>query len=115
MVGNITSLTGHGLRDWLIQRVTAVVVFAYVVVLGIFWLKHPEISYDVWHDFFACTTIKVLNSVVWLSLLLHAWIGLWTITTDYLKCFGIRLTIQIAIILVLFGLFFWGMFVFWGV
>lgn len=115
MVSNITSLTGRGLRDWFIQRITAVVIGIYVIVLGVFWLRHPEISYDVWHDFFACTTMKVLSSIVWLSMVFHAWIGLWTVTTDYLKCIWLRLTVQMLILASLFSLFFWGIFVFWGV
>lgn len=115
MVGNITSLTGRGLRDWLIQRITAVVMGIYLIVLGYFWFSHPEISYDIWHDFFACTGIKVLNSVMWLCMILHAWIGLWTVTTDYLKALALRLTLQMLILFSLLGLFFWGILVFWGV
>lgn len=29
MVANVTSLTGNGLKDWLVQRVTAVYFAAY--------------------------------------------------------------------------------------
>lgn len=115
MVGNITSLTGRGLRDWLIQRITALVIFVYLIVLGYFWFTHSEITYDLWHDFFACMGIKVLTSLMWLSMVMHAWIGLWTVTTDYLKSLALRLTIQMLILLSLFGLFFWGILVFWGV
>lgn len=115
MVGNITSLTGRGLRDWLIQRVTALVIFVYIVVLGCFWFSHPHIHFMIWHDFFACTGMKILNSVMWLSMVLHAWIGLWTVSTDYLKCLTLRLTVQMLILLSLLSLFFWGILVFWGV
>lgn len=115
MISNATSLTGRGLRDWLIQRVTAVVIAAYVIVLAWFWCSHPEMSYEAWHDFFSCMGIKVLSSVAWLSLVLHAWIGLWTIMTDYIKSLWLRLTLQTLISLSLLGLLFWGIFVFWGV
>ena len=33
MVTNVTSLTGNGLKDWLIQRVTAVYFAIYVLYL----------------------------------------------------------------------------------
>lgn len=112
MVNNITSLTGRGLRDWLIQRVTALAIFVYILVLAVFWFSHPNLTYTVWHDFFACTSIKILSIIAWLCLILHAWIGLWTVTTDYLKSLWLRLTIQLLIIFALLGLFFWGILVF---
>lgn len=115
MVGNITSLTGNGLRDWLIQRVTAVIMLIYVIVVGVFLLQNPEITYENWVGFFVCPWIRVINSVVWISMIAHAWIGLWTVTTDYLKGFALRLTVQMLIIISLLGLFFWGILVFWGV
>lgn len=115
MVGNITSLTGNGLRDWLIQRVTAVIMLVYLIVIGVFLFQHPEMTYDDWTGFFACPWIRVINSIVWLSMITHAWIGLWTVTTDYLKSFALRLTVQMLIIISLLGLFFWGILVFWGV
>lgn len=115
MVNSVTSLTGRGLRDWLIQRVTALVMLVYAVVFLVFWCRHPEIDYRVWYEFFACRGIKVLNTLFWISLMLHAWIGLWTVTTDYLKALWLRLTVQIAIFLGLGGLFVWGMLIFWGV
>jgi len=115
MVSNVTSLTGHGLRDWLIQRVSAVILAIYLAVLAGFLIKHPEISYEAWHGFFACTAIQVLSSLAWLSLVLHTWIGLWTVTTDYLKPLWLRLSLQMLIAAGLIGLFFWGILIFWRV
>jgi succinate dehydrogenase / fumarate reductase membrane anchor subunit len=115
MVSNVTSLTGKGLRDWLIQRFTAIVLGIYAISMIAFWFSHTPMDYSSWHHFYACTWIKVLNLVVLLSLVLHAWIGLWTITTDYIKCTRLRLTIQALICLILLGLFFWGILVFCGV
>lgn len=115
MVGNITSLTGHGLRDWLVQRISALILGLYVIVLATFWITHPEITFDAWHDLFSHTAMKVLSSIAWLSMVLHSWIGLWTVTTDYLKSTGLRLTLQMFILLGLLSLFFWGILVFWGV
>lgn len=115
MVSNVTSLTGKGLRDWLIQRFTAIILGIYFITMVSFWFCHPHMDYDTWHTFFACPWIKILNIVAWLSLVLHAWIGLWTVTTDYLKCLRLRLTIQALIVLILLGLFFWGILVFSGV
>ena len=115
MVSNVTSLTGKGLRDWLIQRFTAVVLGIYFSTMAVFWFCQSPMDYDTWHNFYACPWIKILNLVVLLSLVLHAWIGLWTITTDYIKCARLRITIQALICFILLGLFFWGVLVFCGV
>lgn len=115
MVSNVTSLSGRGLRDWIVQRITAVFMGVYILVLAGFWVSHSEISFDTWSNFFSCPWIRILNSIMWLSLVLHAWIGLWTITTDYLKVLWLRLTIQMLVVFSLLGLFFWGILVFWGV
>ena len=115
MVGNATSLTGKGLRDWLLQRLTAVVLLAYVIVLSVFWFRHPYMDYDTWHGFFSCIWIKIFSLVVWFSIFLHGWIGLWTVTTDYIKCYCLRLTLQALIFLTLLGMFFGSILVFCGV
>jgi len=52
MVTNITSLTGNGLRDWLIQRGTAVVLGIYFAFLIVFFACHPKIDYQTWRAFY---------------------------------------------------------------
>ena len=106
MVTNVTSLTGNGLKDWLIQRVSA-------VVLG-YCLMHPHMTYEQWSQLFHCQMFIVLNVITMFSLILHAWIGLWTVTTDYLKPTCIRLPIQMLIAALLLGLFIWFLMILWG-
>ncbi|MFO3149978.1 succinate dehydrogenase, hydrophobic membrane anchor protein, partial [Legionella pneumophila serogroup 1] len=49
MVNNVTSLTGNGLKDWLIQRVTAVYFAAYLIFLFGFILANPDLNFSQWH------------------------------------------------------------------
>jgi succinate dehydrogenase / fumarate reductase membrane anchor subunit len=104
MVTNVTSLTGNGLKDWLIQRISAIVLGLYFVGMMIFFLKHPQVTYEQWSAFIHCKLFIVINVITMVSLVLHAWIGLWTVTTDYLKDTVIRLPIQMLIIFSLLGL-----------
>jgi succinate dehydrogenase / fumarate reductase membrane anchor subunit len=117
MVGkltNVTSLSSNGLRDWLIQRTTAVILAAYIIFLLAFILCHPSLDYTSWQNLFSHFSMRFFSSLFLLSLFWHAWIGLWTIVTDYIKSASLRLITQLFIIIVLFLYFIWGLVIFWG-
>ncbi len=114
MVTNVTSLTGNGLKDWLIQRVTAIYFAMYVVFLLIFLMLHQPLTFDAWHLLFESIAVKIATVLALLTLLLHAWIGLWTVTTDYLKCIWLRLPIQMLVLFVLVAELVWGLMMLWG-
>lgn len=115
MVSNITSLSGVGLRDWLVQRVSALVMAVYILMMLGFILCKSPMSFMVWSDLFKCSVVRVSSVLFLLALLLHAWVGVWTITTDYLKCVCIRLFVQVAFACMLISSFFWGIYIFWGI
>lgn len=111
----ITSLTGNGVRDWLIQQISAVVMLLYVLFLFYFVCSHPTLDYYVWSDLFANYWMRTSSLVVLASMLWHGWVGIWTVTTDYLKCVCVRLTLQTVIAFALLGCFFWGIEILWGI
>jgi succinate dehydrogenase / fumarate reductase membrane anchor subunit len=114
MVTNITSLTGNGLKDWLIQRVTAVYFAVYSLYLLGFLLFHPNLNFTQWHELFSNTVFQIATLISLLALSLHAWIGIWTVTTDYMKCTAIRLSVQLIVALWLLSQFTWGLMIVWG-
>jgi succinate dehydrogenase / fumarate reductase membrane anchor subunit len=115
MVGTVTSLTGNGLRDWLLQRVSAIFIGLYALFLCVIFMR-VEFTYDLWRSFFYCRFIQVANTLTMLFIVIHAWVGLWTVTTDYLnKCTCLRLLVQGLIALALLVTFVWSLSLFWGV
>lgn len=114
MVTDVTSLTGNGLKDWLIQRVTAIYFAVYSFYLLGFFVMHPHLLYDQWHALFHDVWFQLASIIALFALLLHAWIGVWTVTTDYIKCTVIRLSVQLLVALVLLGQFIWGLMIVWG-
>jgi succinate dehydrogenase / fumarate reductase membrane anchor subunit len=114
MVTNITSLTGNGLKDWLIQRVTAVYLAAYCFVLFCFLIAHPNMNYAQWHNFFSTPLVQIATIIGMMALILHSWIGIWTVTTDYIKCTAIRLSVQLLVVLWLLSQFIWSLMIVWG-
>lgn len=113
-LANVTSLSGNGLRDWLIQRVTSLVILFYIVFLLAFFLCHASVDYVLWHHLFQHTAVRLLSTLFLLSLVWHAWVGMWTIITDYIKPLACRLVVQIVIMIGLLLCFIWGLAIFWG-
>ncbi len=111
---NVTSLSGNGLRDWLIQRTTSVILAAYIIFLLTFILCHQPLDYATWQSLFNHFGMRLFSSLFLLSLFWHAWIGMWTIVTDYIKSASLRLISQLIIIIALFLYFIWGLVIFWG-
>ncbi|MEX0584753.1 MAG: succinate dehydrogenase, hydrophobic membrane anchor protein [Natronospirillum sp.] len=102
MVRNVTSLTGNGVGDWLVQRVSSLVLAVYALFLIGFFLATPEFTYTAWSGLFANFWIKLFTLLAVLSFVAHAWIGIWTATTDYLKSTPVRIITQLLVALVLF-------------
>lgn len=114
MVSNVTSLTGNGLKDWLIQRVTAIYFAAYALFLLGYFIKHPNMEFANWDALFSHLGFQIATTIALLAFSLHAWIGLWTVTTDYMKCTVLRLSMQLFLVLWLLVQFIWGLIIVWG-
>ena len=104
----------YGLRDWLAQRVTALLMalFTLVVLAQVLFTK-GAIGYDKWAGIFSAQWMKTLTFVVILALLYHAWVGMREILMDYVKPAGIRLAVQIFSIVWLVGCAGWAIQVLW--
>lgn len=114
MVNNVTSLTGNGLKDWLIQRVTAVYFAVYSIFIIGFLLLHPGLDFAQWHALFSNIVVQIATIIALLALSLHAWVGIWTVTTDYMKCTVLRVSVQMIVVLWLLSQFIWGLMILWG-
>jgi len=93
----------YGLKDWLLQRVTAVIMVVFTVVLAISFLLSNGASYEAWAGLFSNQWMKVITFLTILSLLFHAWIGVRDIWMDYVKPMAVRLVLQVLTILWLVG------------
>ena len=79
----------YGLRDWLAQRVTGVLMVLFTLaVLGQVLLTSGEISYDKWAGIFSTQFMKALTFSVFIALAIHVWVGVRDIWMDYVKPVG---------------------------
>jgi len=114
MVNRIVTGAHYGLRDWLVQRVTAVVMAVYAVVVAGYLLLQPSFGYDTWLELFSGNITRSFSLLFLLSLFYHAWIGVRDIVMDYVKPAGIRLLIHVLVILALILYMIWSVQILWG-
>ena len=105
----------YGVKDWLAQRVTAIVMAVYTVVLLVAFLGAQEFSYAAWAGLFAKQWFKLFSLVTFLGLFYHAWVGIRDIWMDYVKNAGLRLLLQLATIFWLIACAAWTVQILWSV
>jgi succinate dehydrogenase / fumarate reductase membrane anchor subunit len=105
----------YGVKDWLAQRVTAIVMVIYTVVLLLSFLTAHDFSYEGWAGLFARQWFKLFSAVTFLGLFYHAWVGIRDIWMDYVKPVGVRLILQIATIAWLVACAVWTVQILWSV
>ena len=103
----------YGLRDWLAQRITAVLMALFTVALLVQVLMPGALGYDRWAAIFSQQWMKVLSFVTILALAYHAWVGVRDIWMDYVKPVGVRLALQVFSIVWLLGCAGWAIQVLW--
>lgn len=120
-VTNVTSLTRSGLSDYVVQRVSAVIIALYTLCLVGYFLVTPELDHAALVSYFGSMGMQLFSTLAVLATAAHAWIGMWTIGTDYIRphYFGAhhtawRLAYQVACLGVLFVYVAWALQIFWS-
>jgi succinate dehydrogenase / fumarate reductase membrane anchor subunit len=103
-----------GVHDFILLRASAVILLAYILYLVGFIIS-ADISYQVWTGFFSLTLTKVFTLLALIAMLVHSWIGIWQVLTDYVKCTLLRGTLQFVLTAVAFVYVIFGFVILWGV
>lgn len=107
-------VNGTGVRDWLIQRATAVVVLLYALYwLGVLIFAPPRESID-WENLFDPVWMKIFTMTALVSIVMHAWVGLWTVITDYIRPLVLKVALEALVALALVVYLIWSLFVLWS-
>ncbi len=88
MVVGLLSARNRGLLDFVMQRVSALVLGLYTLCLLGFLVSHSELSQVEWVGFMQSMPMMIFSTVSLVSLCVHAWVGMWTIGTDYIRTFS---------------------------
>lgn len=120
-VTSVTSLGRNGLYDWIMQRVSAIVIGLYFIFMVGYLMSNQGMDYATWKAFMGSLPMQVINSIVFLMIAAHAWIGIWTVLTDYVTKLaikkhytGIRLTVTALVALLVVVYLLLGLYFIWG-
>ncbi|MEX1074637.1 MAG: succinate dehydrogenase, hydrophobic membrane anchor protein [Burkholderiales bacterium] len=113
MVDRVVVGAHYGLRDWLAQRITAAIMAVYTVIVLAVLIGGAPINYAVWKDLFAQGWMRVATLLFAASLAWHAWVGMRDILMDYVKPAAARLTLEVAVLLVIAGYLGWTLQILW--
>ena len=104
----------YGLRDWLAQRVTAVIMIVYTVIIVSTLAGLPQMDYWQWKVLWQTPLVRYATVLFIASLLLHAWIGVRNIFMDYIKDAALRLALYVLVIGALLWYAAWLVRILWG-
>jgi len=113
MVERAVTGAHYGLRDWLAQRITAAIMAVYSVILLVVLVGGAPITYAVWQDLFAQGWMRVATLLFAVSLAWHVWVGMRDILMDYVKPAGVRLALEVAVLLAIAGALGWTVQILW--
>ena len=104
----------YGLRDWLAQRITGLLMALFTVALlvQVLMIKGP-IGYEQWAGIFAHQWMKFITVGTLVALAYHAWVGMREIFMDYVQPAGLRIVLQVFVLVWLVGCLGWGLQVLW--
>jgi succinate dehydrogenase / fumarate reductase membrane anchor subunit len=114
VVKHIVAGAHYGLRDWLAQRVSAVVMVMYTLLVTVILLSQSPLQYTEWKALFSYQWMRFASLLFLLSLFIHAWIGVHDILMDYVSATSIRLGLQVAVIVALVVYIIWSIQILWG-
>ncbi len=114
MLEQITSLTRSGIKDWYLQRLSAIILACYFLFILGYIIAHHPMTFPMWYALFHHTISKVITLVALIALIVHAWIGMWTVFTDYIPYKIIRLIVLTLMMLAFIAYFVWAIEILWG-
>ncbi len=111
-----------GMRLWLSQRLTAVVMAIYIVLLVVLLLiiqpfGHTtwQQNYAAWIEFVSPVWFRLATLLFFMSLFMHAWLGVADVLKDYVFNKVLRAYMQLAVDIVLVLYLFWLVYILWNI
>jgi len=103
-----------GMRLWLAQRISALVMAVYTLLFALLLvIKQPE-NYEAWVDFMSPWWWRVLTLLFFISLYMHAWLGVRDVLKDYVFNLKLRAVLQTLVDVSLIVYLGWVSIVLWG-
>ncbi len=115
MVNRVIVGAHYGLRGWLVQRVSAVVMVLYVLLFIAILLFAPPAGFEEWRGLFAGQSMKLATLLFVLSLFPHAWVGMRDILMYNAKPTSVRFVLEVIVAVLLVAWAGWAVQLLWSV
>lgn len=97
----------HGLRAWLLQRISAVYMMVYLIYFLLSFAAGKPHDFLAWQGFITAPVMVVATLLLFALLLGHAWVGMRDVFMDYLHGFALRFTVLSLLAVGLLALGLW--------
>lgn len=99
--------------SWLAQRITALIIALYSVVVLVMFATGRPLSYGVLREVFSHGWMRVATLLFAVAVAWHAWVGVRDILMDYARPESLRLALHVASILLLLAYLGWTVQILW--
>ena len=106
------SLHAQGVRTWLLQRLTAIYIAVYSLLLITWIVINVPVNYASWYALFSHPLMIITTVIFYLSILIHAWVGVRDIMVAYVKPSSVRFILLTALALFLIIMTIWLLIIF---
>jgi len=121
MMAFFARFTLTGPNNWIIQRITAIVMAAYLFFIVGFLVTNPALTYDQWSALNGLLSMRIFTLVTIAAVAFHAWIGMRCVLTDYItvrwigpKANGVRNVLQLGLGFIILFYLVWTIKILWG-
>jgi succinate dehydrogenase / fumarate reductase membrane anchor subunit len=104
-----------GMRLWLSQRLTAVIMAVYIVALIVMLVIVQPSGFAAWHHLFEPIWFRVATLLFFMSLFMHAWLGVADVLKDYVFNKVLRAYLQMVVDIALIAYLVWLTSILWNV
>lgn len=115
MVSNAATVGRSGVHDFILLRASAIILALYTLFMASFFVTTSDITFVVWQGFFQSMFVKIFTILAIIAVLIHAWIGVWQVLSDYVKPAFLRGALQFIFSVTLLSYFAAGFLTVWGV
>ena len=103
----------YGLRDWLAQRITAVIMAGFALMVALALIQGAGANYESWRAFMSAGLVRFFMVVFIVSLCWHAWVGMRDLWMDYIQATAVKLVLHVVTLVVLVGYAGWAIQIIW--
>lgn len=103
-----------GMRLWLAQRLSALVMAVYLVLFALMLVLKQPGDFDAWVAMMSPWWWRICTLLFFVSLVMHAWLGIRDVFKDYIFNPGVRAFFQLVVDVLLIIYLGWAVVILWS-